>query len=264
MLQEQHWTSRTKSPIHHAWTTIEPTTSDDDIRPRSVIYINNNILSASQIAPLPLPFNDITAVRLFTEDAKPHLIMNIYNPNDNDLTEELHEYLRNNINIHDYDIIIIGGDFNLHHPIWNPEGYTYHDKEADALVEMMTELELSLLLPPGTITYPNDGTIIDLIWGSNEATNRVITCRIAEEHDHGSDHLPIETTISIQTKQPQSIPSYNYAKTNWKELNNKLESYLLDLTPIHEGKTTETEIDKYAEQLVNAINRAVEETTPRK
>ena len=69
MLQEQHWTSLTKSPIHHAWTLIEPT-ANDDVRPRSVIYVNNNILSASQIAPMTLPFNDITAIRLITEDAK--------------------------------------------------------------------------------------------------------------------------------------------------------------------------------------------------
>jgi len=29
--------------------------------------------------------------------------MNIYNPKDNNLIDELHEYLRNNINIHDYN-----------------------------------------------------------------------------------------------------------------------------------------------------------------
>jgi ribonuclease HI len=263
MLQEQHWTSHSKSPTHHAWTLIEPT-ANNDIRPRSVIYVNNNILSATQFAPLTLPFNDITAIRLTTEDGKSHLIMNIYNPSDTDLIDELHEYFRNNINIYDYDIIIIGGDFNTHHPIWNPEGYTEHDKEADALVEMMTELELTLLLPPGTITYPNSGTAIDLIWGSKEAANRIITCKIAEEHDHGSDHLPIEATIAMRIEQPQPIPSYNYTKTNWKELNKKLESYLAEMAPIDEEKLTESEVDNYAEQLVNAIIRAIEETTPRK
>ena len=129
---------------------------------------------------------------------------------------------------------------------------------------MMTELELTLLLPPGTVTYPNAGTTIDLIWGSIEATNRIITCRIAEEYDHGSDHLPIETTIAMRIEQPQSIPAYNYAKTNWKELNNKLESYLVEMTPIDEEKCTESDIDKYTEQLINVITKAVEETTPRK
>ena len=50
------------------------------------------------------------------------------------------------------------GDFNLRHPLWNPTGYARHDEEADALLEMMAGQKLSLLLPPGTITYPYAGT----------------------------------------------------------------------------------------------------------
>ena len=86
-------------------------------------------------------------------------------------------------------IIIVGGDFNTHHPVWNSEGYTHHDEEADAPVDMMAELELSLLLPLGTITYPNAGTTIDLIWGSNEVVDHTITRRIertSSDSDHGT------------------------------------------------------------------------------
>ena len=97
-----------------------------------------------------------------------------------------------------------------------------HDEEADALVEMMSDLELNLLLPPGTITYPRSGTAIDLVWGNNEAVNQVIKCRIAKQHDHGSDHLPIETTIAMRTEVPQPRLPYNYAKTNWQDFNDKL------------------------------------------
>ena len=122
-------------------------------------------------------------------------------------------------------IIIVGGDFNTQHPVWNPEGYTCHDEDTDALVEMMTELELTLLLPPGTVMYPNAGTMIDLVWGSDEAVTHTITYWIAEEHDQSSDHLPIETSIAMQIEEPQALPPYNYAKMNWKELNNKLEHY---------------------------------------
>src|SRR5216117_2534738 len=59
-------------------------------------------------------------------------------------------------------------------------------------------------------------------------------------------------------------PSYNYAKTNWKEFNNKLELYLSTSTSINEEIITEIDIDNYAEQLVEAIMKAVQETTPRK
>ena len=34
MLQEQYWSTYTKSsPIHHAWTLIEPTILNDDTQP---------------------------------------------------------------------------------------------------------------------------------------------------------------------------------------------------------------------------------------
>jgi Reverse transcriptase (RNA-dependent DNA polymerase)/Endonuclease-reverse transcriptase len=247
--------------IHRAWTLIEPTTLNDDTQPRSAIYVNNSLIPTSHIVPIALPFSDVTAIEITTEDAKPHLIINVYNPCDKSLISELHEYLRNNINIHDYGIIIMGGDFNTHHPIWNPAEYTRHDEEANALVDMMAELELKLLLPPGTITYPNAGTTIDLIWGSNEAVNHTITCQIAKNHDHGSDHLPIETTIATRIEQPQHHLPYNYAKTDWKELNKRLERYLPN--PINEEATT-ADIDNHAIQLVEAITKAIQETTPRK
>src|SRR5437773_6546389 len=93
MLQEQYWSTYTKSsPIHHAWTLIEPAISNDNTQPRSVIYVNNSLIAASQITPLTLPFNDDTAIRLTTASAntKPHLIINVYNPCDKSIIAELH------------------------------------------------------------------------------------------------------------------------------------------------------------------------------
>jgi hypothetical protein len=154
---------------------------------------------------------------------------------------------------------MIGGDFNTHHPLWNPSEYTRHDEEADILVAMMMEFQLNLLLPPGTITYSGGGitgTAIDLVWGNDEAANRIITCRITEEHDHGSDHLPIETTIDLQITLPQPIPSYNYTKTNWEELKNKLRQYLPDLSrlsPINLKMITRADVDRFSEDLIEAI-----------
>ena len=123
------------------------------------------------------------------------LIINIYNPCDQQITVELHEYLRRNINRQDYGIIVVEGDFNAHHLLWNPRTYTRHDEEADEIVEMMTELELNLMLSAGSIIYPYVDIIIDLVWGNEEARNRIITCRMAEEKYYGSDAFII-TLIS--------------------------------------------------------------------
>ena len=263
MLQEQYWSAYTKSsPIHPSWTLIEPT-AINDTQPRSVIYVNKYLLPASQISPLKLPFSDVSAITITTmTNTKPHLIINVYNPCDKSIIPELHKNLRNTINTQDYDLIIIGGDFNTHHPLWNPKEYTRHDEDADTLVNMMMELELTQLLPPGTITYTNADTVIDLVWGNREASNCMIKCQIAEEHDHGADHVPIETTIDLQVIEIQPTLSYNYAKTNWEELKSKLEQILPD--PIPTSTTTPAEIDTFAEEIVKAIYQAVDETTPRK
>ena len=79
------------------------------------MYINNNLIPISQIISLIFFFNDITMIKLIIENIKSHLIINIYNSCDNSLIDELHEYFQNNINIHDYDIIIINDDFNIHY-----------------------------------------------------------------------------------------------------------------------------------------------------
>jgi hypothetical protein len=204
------------------------------------------------------------AIELITKDPSPMLIVNVYKPGDKDIIPELHEYLRTRLAARSYSIIIIAGDFNSHHPCWNPREYTNHDEEGDKLLEMMLELELNLLIPAGIITYPNADTAIDLVWGNDEAKNRIIKCQIVEENDHGSDHFPIETIIATSTDPPQLTPSYNYTKTNWKELNNRLESYLSELPTDNENITTQDEVDDYAKHLVEAIKRAIREITPRK
>jgi len=265
MLQEQYWSAYTKSsPIHHAWTLIESTAINDNGQPRTAIYVNNNLFPASKITPMALPINDVTAITLNTLHEKPSLFVNIYNPCDKNILSELQEHLRKNFNTRDYNMIIIGGDFNTHHPLWNPNGYMRHDDEANTLVDMMAELGMNLLLPSGTITYPSAGTAIDLVWGNNEAVNKTITCRIAEEHDHGSDHLPIEIKVALQIEETKSKPSYNYTKTDWKELKSKVKWYLLNVIPTDEQSIRCADVDKFAEELVKAISKAVEDTTPRK
>jgi len=115
MLQEQYWSAYTKSsPLHHAWTLVEPTMTNDT-PPRAAIYTNNNLIATAQITPMALPFSDAVAVTIATENEKPSLLINVYNPCDKGIFVNLSEHLRHNIKVEDYNIIILGGDFNAHH-----------------------------------------------------------------------------------------------------------------------------------------------------
>ena len=95
----------------------------------------------------------------------------------------------------------MAGDFNCHHPVWNPSSYTKCDQEADRLIELAVNLNLALLLPSGTITFPSKGT----------ATN-MLKCGIAVDDDHGSDHLPINTLFSARVEKLPMAPIFNYDK----------------------------------------------------
>jgi hypothetical protein len=163
LLQEQFWsTFMQESPSHHAWLKYEPTNKDKP--PRVTTYVNKSQVSAAQITQVQLPFTDVVALIITPRDEQepPTLIINVYNPCDESLITKLREAMRQ-IQYKDGTMIIIAGDFNCHHPRWNPTSYTRHDDTANDLVELATEFGLDLLLPPGTVTYPYAETTIDLV-----------------------------------------------------------------------------------------------------
>jgi len=47
-----------------------------------------------------------------------------------------------------------------------PSSHVEPNDEADNLVDLTASLGLSLMIPLDTITYPNTGTAIDLVWGT--------------------------------------------------------------------------------------------------
>ena len=194
MVQEQYFSTYTNSSLtHHSWTLIESRSTENN-PPRAAIYINKTILPAHSYEPVPMETPDTVAIALqLDQEQHPTLLINIYNtkntPHLTTLRTHLRRHLRNNI----YNGIIIGGDFNLHHPLWNPPNYHGHDPEADTLIDIMAQTRLKPMLPLGTITFPRVKTAIDLVWGNEYVEQWIIKCRIAGHCDHGSDHHPVET-----------------------------------------------------------------------
>ena len=90
----------------------------------------------------------------------------------------------------------------------------------------------------------------------------MLKCQIAENQDHGSDHLPIETILDINAeKTVLNEPGFNYAKANWDQFKNQLEMHISS-TSFPKTCTTLADIDTYTEQLINVIQMAVKESTP--
>ena len=237
--------------------------------PHTAIYINNSKLPPTACEHVPINHSDITAISIAPKPplVKPSLIINVYNSHEQSLPQRLHNIFTREIPTHRYGAILVAGDFNLHHPLWNPQGYPRQDPEADTLVEAMMEAHLHPLLPAGTITFPTNneqgGTAIDLVWGNSEAKNLIIKCHTVEStNDHASDHLPIETILDLQPKiLPQPPPPFNYSKTNWDLLKQEIEQ---SLPPVINPHPTVQQLDEYAQQLISRITDAISKSTPRK
>jgi len=218
MVQEQYFSTYTNSSLtHHSWTLIESKSMENN-PPRAAIYINKTILPAHSYEPVPMETPDTVAIALqLDQEQHPTLLINIYNtkhtPQLAELRTQLRKYLRNNT----YNGVIIAGDFNLHHPLWNPPSYHVQDPEADMLIDVMSQIRLKPMLPLGTITFPRAKTAIDLVWGNEYVEQRIIKCRIASNCDHGSDHHPIETILNLRPSPygPEGQRPYNYTKTDW-------------------------------------------------
>ena len=155
-VQEQYCSKRTGMSLpHQSWTIIETPSQESNKKPRAAIYVNNRIIPAKSFQALHYPSSDIAMIQVKAdEDSLPMLLINIYNTKGTSLINNLATFLQSHLRQHRYDAITMVGDFNLHHPLWNPSDYETHDHEAEELIDLMATNGLNLILPAGTITFP--------------------------------------------------------------------------------------------------------------
>jgi hypothetical protein len=58
---------------------------------------------------------------------------------------------------------------------------------------------LELLLPAGTVTFPREGTTIDLVRGNNRAAEAITKSKVSPRHDRIPEHFAIEIILNLQT-----------------------------------------------------------------
>jgi len=263
LLQEQYFSTYTKSSLmHQTWTLVQPKLQDGQ-RPHVAIYINNRKIPKNCYEILDSPNQDTAAIALKTQTSSdPLLIANIYNLRDSQNRfphmAEMLTYIQQ-LGQRPNSGIMIAGDFNLHHPLWNAIECRTHDAAANTLLEKMSQINLRLLTPPGMITFPRSSTSLDLIWGDDGLKYQTLKCGIAKNNDHGSDHLPIEIMLNLKPHQFEAhTRGFNYKKTDWQTFEAKLVQFLPPLKPAR----THDEIDTLAKEITNALQKSIEKTTP--
>ena len=166
------------NPIQSPFHLVEKAS----INTRVAVYINKRIPQGDWDV-IHTSEDEIT-IRLRTK-SEPIYIHNVYSPPishaERQITPsiaKLQQLLLANRGEH-----IILGDFNLHHPLWNHPTYLQHHYIADELLDIIGEIGVNLITPPGLATRncqrgPHHEKItIDLAFSTIEAIER---CEIAE------------------------------------------------------------------------------------
>jgi hypothetical protein len=155
---------------------------------------------------------------------------------------------------------IIVGDINLHHPIWGgPHAAT--EEEAEDFIQDMDEAGMELLMEPGTVTWQREEqeSTIDLTLISRNLTERLIQCAVAEELEHGSDHLPIRTIIDITTTAAEQPRRRNFKLMDHKELLGFVQANLG--APPNQINNS-LQIENATDHLIETINQGIAASTP--
>jgi exonuclease III len=157
---------------------------------------------------------------------------------------------------------IVVGDFNLHHDMWGGPDGPRREAEAEDLVELMEDFDLTSTLAPGTITYEEGSkqATIDLCLVTLGLVDRIIRSEVDRSLDHDSDHLPIVTSLDISVKQLSREPS-----RNWKSVDEKrFKSAIVNNLPPRRRPRTRGALDRYLGELVTVLQNAIDEAVPQR
>jgi endonuclease/exonuclease/phosphatase family metal-dependent hydrolase len=158
--------------------------------PRAVMYVRRGVKGVV-FRPDLVSHPDVVVVSM------PELfLVNIYNagpkPNDNALQA------LTQLDLHWVSAkVVIGGDFNLHHPLWEPhqKNRRHISQATQFLVDWMADMELDVANNPGTQTRPSSNSVLDLVIlnAASDVTNLHV---LNKEEGLFSNHLPILFSVA--------------------------------------------------------------------
>ena len=154
---------------------------------RVCFYINKKINPNTWEASFPT--GDTGTLQIWKDDTRSSTaltIHNIYNPSESysSRKEGSLTSVRRMLSAGSPQICL--GDFNLHHPYWSGPARPTQHRAADTLIDLMESANMTLTIPPGTITWEarDAYSTIDLVFASEELINQVIRCETRRDLDH--------------------------------------------------------------------------------
>jgi endonuclease/exonuclease/phosphatase (EEP) superfamily protein YafD len=218
--------ARARSTLHSSFTQILPFGHPQGyFRPRTLAYVSKSFKPLVTIASSSPCDPDLLVIDVIEGQSKIQLL-NIYNEKDQAKTG-LFTLERCLFSRELQPNSLLLGDFNTHHPWWDP--LAKPSTGADELVDWFETQDLALLNTPGTGTFfrPNLAreSVLDLTLASGSLANRIEDWQVLP--DLGSDHFGLlftvtGTGIELATDSPQL--KFNSSLANWDLFSEKLKS----------------------------------------
>ena len=237
MVQEPHVTAMGNIRTPNGFVVVVPVDRYKDGAPatRAVTWVSSDLATSSwKILNIP-GTNDIAAIQL-AGNYGCLTIINIYNDCTHSRTLwTLHEYLRINreeILAREDDQLVLAGDFNRHHPMWDDDTddrlFTPRALEdAGKLIELLADLNLKMALPKGQPTLEHMVTKKysrpDNIWCTEDIHDLIVRCEVDPSiRPPATDHFPIATYITLPQKRITPKASYNFRAVDWEDFQENL------------------------------------------
>lgn len=213
--------------------------------------------SIHSIDYIDIPTANITGIRItFTAGSQPVNFINVYNKHDSQTLAIVEEITRRLAN----EPTHILGDFNAHHPAWNPNDHNIRPElETEEMVAQMIQRNYSLKSPKGIPTRygHNSATTIDLYWLSSKMVNyESVFCSVDNEIDTTSDHRPLHVYMKVDYADTEIRKRWNLKKANWEAGTKKLQRLLQGIAD--EPILTPEELDHKARRLTENITAAID------
>lgn len=143
------------------------------------------------------------------------------------------------------------------------------DEDAKHLIFSTQSINMEQVLPPGTITWRRGSSIstLDLVFMTPLLRDSLVECRLSHSADCHSDYEFIRTVINLSTIPPNPQQRRNWNKVNISMLQARLAAILqvsgiLNQPTNYPNDPTKAEIDRQIDNLIKAIQDAIELSTP--
>src|SRR6201747_1731059 len=229
-------------------------------RPRVLFYISREyIVNLAPISPLDLDCIIIDLINLNIQ------LINIYNASHPNIDNSIATIQRENLlpNLLAKNTILLG-DFNTHHPWWDP--LNTQSANSVYLMDIINKYSLNVLNTPGEGTFyrPHMAipSVLDLTFATQGIVNYIIDWQIMP--DLGSDHFGVLFTILSNNSStlPSALLRFNTKKANWVLFKENLNLEFKDF-PIKDPniKYSNQELDNLTElftsKIVNTANSSI-------